>query len=97
MDALSLAESVKYITAAGVTITYWDHFLTIGDELKYIWKRPFAEVKVLYIVCRYTQTATFIFISFGINGLLRAESDDLQGNRSRLRLILALGVHDRGL
>ncbi|KIM62517.1 hypothetical protein SCLCIDRAFT_805141 [Scleroderma citrinum Foug A] len=39
--------------AAGYTLLWYDYFLTIGDEIEYIWNSPRTAVKFLYLLHRY--------------------------------------------
>lgn len=40
--------------AAGYTLLLYDYFLTLGDEVEYIWKAPWTPVKSVYLANRYT-------------------------------------------
>ncbi|SRR5216683_2246770 len=40
--------------AVALSILVYDHMLTFGDEVRYIWRRPITSVKVLYIILRYS-------------------------------------------
>ncbi|KAI0261359.1 hypothetical protein BC834DRAFT_475222 [Gloeopeniophorella convolvens] len=70
-----LPEWVRYFMAVFTVTLYWNHILTIHDEVTYIWKRPFTEIKILFIVCRYMAAASFIVLSFVLSGLFEAGSD----------------------
>ena len=41
----------------------YDHMLTFGDEVRYMWSRPFTNIKVLYIILRYS-TALGLLVYF---------------------------------
>jgi hypothetical protein len=42
--------------SAGValSILMYDHLLSFGDEVQYIWRRPVTSIKVLYVILRYS-------------------------------------------
>lgn len=41
------------VSVTGCVILLWDHALTFGDELKYIWKRPIEVSKAVFLFNRY--------------------------------------------
>ncbi|KAI0261360.1 hypothetical protein BC834DRAFT_476354 [Gloeopeniophorella convolvens] len=63
----ALPEWVRYLSAVFTVTLHWNHIFTIHDEVTYIWKRPFTEIKLLFIVCRYSAAASFIMIFFGLS------------------------------
>lgn len=48
-----LEGSKTFPAAAGFSVLIYDLLLTLGDELRYIWRRPFTSIKVLYLILRY--------------------------------------------
>ncbi|KAJ7159761.1 hypothetical protein C8R46DRAFT_373907 [Mycena filopes] len=45
--------ATRYVSAAGLVILLYDHLLTLGDEVEYIWKAPTTAAKVLFLIMRY--------------------------------------------
>ncbi|KAI0261361.1 hypothetical protein BC834DRAFT_845626 [Gloeopeniophorella convolvens] len=84
----ALPEWVRYILAVFTVTLYWNHILTIPGEVAYIWKRPFTEIKILFVACRYMAAASFIVLFFGLSGLFEAGSDTL---------LAAMCIYDRRL
>lgn len=39
--------------AVGFSVLIYDLLLTLGDEVRYIWRRPITNIKVLYLILRY--------------------------------------------
>ncbi|KLO10211.1 hypothetical protein SCHPADRAFT_530209 [Schizopora paradoxa] len=51
--------SSKYAIIGCFTIFIYDYFLTLDDEIKYIWKRPFSLVTFCYFINRYYAMCEF--------------------------------------
>jgi hypothetical protein len=49
----SLTEAQTRRAAVALAMFVYDYMLTFEDEVRYIWRRPVTNVKVLYIVLRY--------------------------------------------
>ena len=49
-----LLDAQAYTAAVALSILVYDYLLTFGDEVQYIWRRPISNIKVLYIVLRYS-------------------------------------------
>ncbi|KAH9060330.1 hypothetical protein EDB83DRAFT_907564 [Lactarius deliciosus] len=45
-------DAERYISAVGFTVLVYDLLLTFGDEVRYIWRRPVTNIKVLYLFLR---------------------------------------------
>lgn len=41
------------VPVTGCAILLWDHFLTFGDEIRYIWKRPVELSNAVFLFNRY--------------------------------------------
>lgn len=50
---LVLERSKTFPAAVGFTVLVYDLLLTLGDEVRYIWRRPITSIKVLYLILRY--------------------------------------------
>jgi len=59
----------RYLTAVALSIVVYDHILTFGDEVKYIWRRPVTSIKVLYVVLRYSVALAEIVYFQALSGL----------------------------
>ncbi|KIM62514.1 hypothetical protein SCLCIDRAFT_805086 [Scleroderma citrinum Foug A] len=44
---------VRISLTVGYTLLWYDYFLTIEDEVEYIWKSPWTAVKIIYLLKRY--------------------------------------------
>jgi len=49
-----LLDAQAYTAAVALSIMVYDYMLTFGDEVRYIWRRPISNIKVLYLVLRYS-------------------------------------------
>ncbi|KAG2746750.1 hypothetical protein P692DRAFT_2036880 [Suillus brevipes Sb2] len=43
----------KILSTIGHTLLVYDYFLTLKDEVEYIWNRPWTVVKVMFLINRY--------------------------------------------
>ncbi|KAF5336749.1 hypothetical protein D9758_016266 [Tetrapyrgos nigripes] len=43
----------RYMYLLGITILYWDHIITFGDEVSYIWTRPKILSSYCFLIIRY--------------------------------------------
>ncbi|KAG1738997.1 hypothetical protein EDB19DRAFT_1909043 [Suillus lakei] len=60
----------KTLSAAGHTVLVYDYFLTINDEIWYIWNAPWTVVKVIFLINRYGNLAGQTLIRLEEAGLL---------------------------
>ncbi|KAF7359996.1 hypothetical protein MVEN_00726900 [Mycena venus] len=51
--ALQNVLTTRYVSAAGYVVLLWDHLLTLGDEVEYVWSAPTTLAKVLFLILRY--------------------------------------------
>ncbi|KAH9993184.1 hypothetical protein BJV77DRAFT_944580 [Russula vinacea] len=49
----SLLDALTSPAAVGLAMFAYDYLLTLGDEIKYIWRRPVTGIKILYLILRY--------------------------------------------
>ena len=49
----------------GCTILLWDHLLTFGDEIQYIWKRPVELTKAVFLFNRYFVEGVMCLSAYG--------------------------------
>ncbi|KAG0707929.1 hypothetical protein DFH29DRAFT_1075917 [Suillus ampliporus] len=64
----------KSFSAAGHTFLVYDYFLTLKDEIRYIWNAPWTAVKVLFLLNRYGNLIGQTFIRLEEAGLLAHDS-----------------------
>lgn len=50
------------ILAASLTLTVWDHVLTLGRELQLLWRWPWAPLQLLMLANRYGAILSMVFI-----------------------------------
>ncbi|KAI0667601.1 hypothetical protein C8Q78DRAFT_981412, partial [Trametes maxima] len=53
-----------YVGLASFTVLVWDHFITLGDEIEYIWKRRKGPLIYLFFINRYLTPLGFIINLF---------------------------------
>jgi len=62
-----LLDAQAYTAGVALTILVYDYMLTFGDEVRYIWRRPISNIKVLYLVLRYSVLlAELVYFQGGI-------------------------------
>ncbi len=72
------------VIGSSLACIFWDHFLTLDDEIKYIWKRPRWDlVKVFFLFTRYSTAAGLLFVAYSKPASpqlaqFRAENHDLK-------------------
>ncbi|KAI0356419.1 hypothetical protein OH77DRAFT_1400860, partial [Trametes cingulata] len=54
-----------YVGLASFTALVWDHFITLGDEIEYIWKRKKGPLIYLFFLNRYLTPLGFVINLFG--------------------------------
>lgn len=59
----------RYLSAVALSILVYDYLLTFGDEVQYIWRRPISNIKVLYIVLRYSVLVAEVVYFQALSGL----------------------------
>ncbi|KAJ8591424.1 hypothetical protein M405DRAFT_735084 [Rhizopogon salebrosus TDB-379] len=64
----------KAFSAAGHSVLVYDYFLTLNDEILYIWNAPWTFVKVMFLVNRYGNLIGQTFIRLEEAGLLTNNS-----------------------
>ncbi|KAF7343235.1 hypothetical protein MVEN_01754900 [Mycena venus] len=55
-DATAVAQALRlhhYLYLAPLTFLYWDHLLTFGDEVRYIWSKPKTASAYCFFLNRY--------------------------------------------
>ncbi|KAF8452718.1 hypothetical protein L210DRAFT_2053440 [Boletus edulis BED1] len=52
-SALTFLQLNDYISLVIATAVIYDYFLTISNEVAYIWKRPWTIVSTLFLLVRY--------------------------------------------
>ena len=70
-----LEGSKTFPAAVGFSVLVYDLLLTLGDELKYIWRRPVTKIKVLYLILRYGVAIAQVIYFQGENATRRSRLD----------------------
>ncbi|KAG2364680.1 hypothetical protein BDR07DRAFT_771279 [Suillus spraguei] len=60
----------RSLSAAGYTVLIYDYFLTLNDEILYIWNAPWTIVKVLFLINRYGNLAGQTLVQLEEAGIL---------------------------
>lgn len=68
VQGLRDAYAVKYITAAGAVILFYDHLLTIVDEYRYVWKAPNSIAKFAFLLNRYMVAGVILIALHAMSG-----------------------------
>lgn len=63
------------IQYSSLTLVYYDYFLTLEREIKYVWQRKFHILTVMYFFCRYAAVSNIIFV-LGLEAWVRGLSCD---------------------
>lgn len=55
------------MTGVGLTVSLWDHLLTIGDEIELVWRQrgTWSVLQTIVMLNRYGGEASMIFIAYG--------------------------------
>ncbi|KAK7688354.1 hypothetical protein QCA50_008726 [Cerrena zonata] len=62
------------------SLLFWDYLLTIRDEWRYIWRRKFSLVTMLYFINRYVTMTYRLFVlieMFSIHGVTPAAANKM--------------------
>jgi len=59
----------RYLSAVALSILVYDYILTFGDEVRYIWRRPISNIKVLYLMLRYSVLVAELVYFQALSGL----------------------------
>ncbi|KAI0766840.1 hypothetical protein BD413DRAFT_605634 [Trametes elegans] len=71
MGQLSLSTSVfhelaatRYLSAVGLIVLFYDHCLTLADEVKLIWPAPATYAKYTFLLNRYAVLGTLLAVAY---------------------------------
>lgn len=76
IDSAPALIATRYFTLTGCVVLLWDHLLTFGDELKYIWKWPVELSKVVFVFNRYVVEGALclsVYVLLELRGSLSQE------------------------
>lgn len=59
----------RYMSAVALAMLAYDYSLTFGDEVRYIWRRPISNIKVLYLILRYSVLFADVVYFQALSGL----------------------------
>ncbi|KAF9000130.1 hypothetical protein BDQ17DRAFT_1360147 [Cyathus striatus] len=63
MAQLTSSKFIQFcLQYSSLALLYYDYFLTLGREIKYIWFRKIRLSTLLYVFCRYAMLANVIFV-----------------------------------
>ncbi|KZT02990.1 uncharacterized protein LAESUDRAFT_762408 [Laetiporus sulphureus 93-53] len=65
--------AAKYLSAAAVTVSLYDHVLTLHDEIDLVWRQPWNTLQTVVMLNRYGGELSICFIAY-VALLLRAYS-----------------------
>jgi hypothetical protein len=68
-----MLDALTCMAAVALAMYAYDYVLTFGDEVRYIWTRPFSRIKMLYLILRYgvlfAEVVYFLGESFKFSGI----------------------------
>ncbi|KAG1865044.1 hypothetical protein DFJ58DRAFT_724593 [Suillus subalutaceus] len=67
----------QYVSAAGLVVLLWDHFLTFHDEVELIWRARSTFPKLLFLFNRYVVPASLIILTHATSGFSEDILSDL--------------------
>ncbi|KAE9397920.1 hypothetical protein BT96DRAFT_1020458 [Gymnopus androsaceus JB14] len=67
----------RYLTAAGVTILFYDHLLTFSAEYELIWRAEWKLPKVLFLLIRYIVPLCLLLLTHQMSGIGNSDVTDL--------------------
>ncbi|KAJ7278800.1 hypothetical protein C8J57DRAFT_1573568 [Mycena rebaudengoi] len=73
--------ATRYISAIGISALFYDHALTIGDEIHLIWRNAAAGIgnRIGFIINRYISEAMTIYVAYMLSGGSHGLDDELSG------------------
>ncbi|KAM5533020.1 hypothetical protein V8D89_013288 [Ganoderma adspersum] len=101
MDAALLASlettfhelnATRYMSAAGLMILFYDHLLTFGDEVQYIWSAPSTYAKYIFLLNRYTVLGILIAVAYEMCGFVGTAFTDVFIFTCSLVAIVSVGI-----
>ncbi|KAF6765767.1 hypothetical protein DFP72DRAFT_868421 [Ephemerocybe angulata] len=94
-DAHFVQQCIQYSSLA---LIYYDYLLTLDREIKYVWKRPFHILTVMFFLCRYALVSNTVYY-LGVNNMLLGISCDTAYTVSasvavfgRIAILVVIGV-----
>ncbi|PAV18996.1 hypothetical protein PNOK_0584000 [Pyrrhoderma noxium] len=67
IQAMSDANATRYLNGIGLVILIYDHFLTVDDEIKYVWQTKASFAKRLFLCNRYAVPVVLITVACFMN------------------------------
>lgn len=71
LQTVQHAEVSRYMTVVGLTVVFWDHACTFGDEVQFLWTAPRSFVKNLFLGNRYIALACMVLAACQTSRLVR--------------------------
>ncbi|THH00186.1 hypothetical protein EW026_g2311 [Hermanssonia centrifuga] len=76
--------ATKYLAAAGLVCSLWDHLITLDEEIGVLWAgRPWDFTRVIFITNRYGIEGCLIYVAYIFAGLRPAISETVYEGRMR--------------
>lgn len=63
--------------AVAITVLFYEYFLTLPEEIRLVWPRPFTQNKFVYLYLRYGVMATCLVGTYGAFFSIRAQGEML--------------------
>jgi len=63
----------RYLSAAGLVMLLYDHFLTLDQEVEEIWKAKWTLPKIFFLILRYLVPSLMIIETYQISGISNHE------------------------
>ncbi|THH00149.1 hypothetical protein EW026_g2345 [Hermanssonia centrifuga] len=70
VQALQDANATRYLGAVGLVILFYDHLLTLPDEVKLVWGAPASFAKYAFLLNRYLVLASLITVAHAMAGFV---------------------------
>ncbi|TDL23571.1 hypothetical protein BD410DRAFT_787419 [Rickenella mellea] len=64
LDAVEKIIALQYVCLVAITLLYYDHILTLRDEIKHIWRRKLSPISIVFLLNRYTSFFGYMPIIF---------------------------------
>ena len=60
-------------------VLFYDHLLTLSDEIQFIWPAPATYAKYIFLINRYAVLGTLLAVAYGMRSHCLCEDDVLTG------------------
>ncbi|OSD01353.1 hypothetical protein PYCCODRAFT_1445825 [Trametes coccinea BRFM310] len=84
--------ATRYMSAVGLMVLLYDHCLTFGDEVRYIWTAPATYAKYTFLLNRYTVLCTLVAVAYEMCGFVNTAFTDLFIFTCSMLAIVSVGI-----